>query len=85
MLKSEIPEIIILDLRLGDGTGFEILAQLHSKRIQTTVIVFTNFSYPQYRENAMRLGAAYFIDKSDENALFDLLSDLVNSSTDKKA
>ena len=32
----------------------------------TTIIVFTNYSFPQYRDRSMLLGADYFFDKSRE-------------------
>jgi DNA-binding NarL/FixJ family response regulator len=32
----------------------------------TTIIVFTNFAFPQYRERSLKLGADYFFDKARE-------------------
>lgn len=68
------PEFLILDLHLGDGSGFDILAELQEKNSKATTMVLTSFAYPQYRDEAMRLGAAYFVEKSNDEVLFDIIS-----------
>ncbi len=75
-LIKKTPDLVILDIQLGDGTGFDVLEQLSSKKIKTSVIVFTSFSYPEYREKALSLGALNFISKSDDDNLFDLLENM---------
>jgi two-component system, NarL family, response regulator DevR len=60
------PDLVILDLSLNGGTGLEVLHRVKLQDFPVTVIVLTNFAYPQYREKCMALGADYFLDKSLE-------------------
>lgn len=68
------PDLLILDLHLRQGTGFGVLKALSRLAKRPTVVVLTNYALPQYREQALALGAHHFLDKSAD---FGLLSDLV--------
>jgi len=58
-------DIVILDLRLNRGTGFGVLRALTSShRERPAVIIFTNYDLPEYRRQALALGADYFLDKA---------------------
>jgi DNA-binding NarL/FixJ family response regulator len=37
-----------------------------TRREETTIIVYINFDFPQYRSKAIALGADFFFDKSSE-------------------
>lgn len=58
----EPPDVLILDVRLGEDNGLNLLG--HTSR--TAVIVFSAFDYPQYHHVALRSGAAGFVAKSVE-------------------
>ncbi|MFY9316542.1 MAG: response regulator [Burkholderiales bacterium] len=60
------PDIVILDLQLADGTGFDVLRAVHDAAPEIDVYLFTNFAADPYRQLAERLGARGFIDKSRE-------------------
>ena len=57
-------DAIILDLQLHAGSGFGVLKALHKRGVRPRVIVFTNFAIAAYRDSALALGAAHFLDKS---------------------
>jgi DNA-binding NarL/FixJ family response regulator len=57
-------DIVILDLRLNRGTGFGVLRALGAQRERPAVIIFTNYDLPEYRRQALALGADYFLDKA---------------------
>ncbi|MBI4672341.1 MAG: response regulator transcription factor [Chloroflexi bacterium] len=59
-------DVIILDIRLRQGNGFQVLQSVKKPGQPPTVIVLTNFAYPQYRKKFLAAGADYFFDKSDE-------------------
>ena len=82
ILEKNTPDILILDLQLGDGSGFDILARINAMKTDTRVIVFTSFSYPQYRQKALDLGAFAFVGKSDDDQLFDLLEKMIDPDGD---
>jgi len=61
-------DAIVLDLRLQEGNGFNVLKMLRdTPASRRTIIVFTNYSLPQFRERSMELGANYFLDKGRES------------------
>jgi two-component system response regulator DesR len=57
---------VVLDIELPGLNGFDLLAQFKLQRPGCVVIVLTTYAYPEFRENAMRLGADYFFDKAME-------------------
>lgn len=85
ILEKNTPDILILDLQLGDGSGFDILARINAMKTDTRVIVFTSFSYPQYRQKALDLGAFAFVGKSDDDQLFDLLEKMIDPDIEQQA
>ena len=75
---TQLPDLIILDLHLKQGTGFGVLASLAKMSRAPTAIVLTNYDLPQYRERATSLGAKYFLDKSNEfDRLPAIIGDLI--------
>jgi DNA-binding NarL/FixJ family response regulator len=60
------PDVVLLDIRLDEGTGLDVIKQIKKAGQPPVVIVLTNYAYPQYRERFMQYGAEYFFDKSQE-------------------
>jgi DNA-binding NarL/FixJ family response regulator len=61
-----LPDVLILDVNMPDGSGFEVLTYLRDRGIDMKVIVLTNYATEYHRNTALRLGADYFFDKSTE-------------------
>ena len=68
------PDLVILDLQLADGTGFDVLRAVRDAAPEIDVYLFTNFAADAYRQLAERLGARGFIDKTRE---FERVQDLI--------
>ncbi len=66
MLDAEPMDVLLLDLRLGDESGFDLLRA--SEGPMPAVVVLTSYDYPQYADAAMRLGAAGFVVKTAPTA-----------------
>jgi DNA-binding NarL/FixJ family response regulator len=62
------PNVLILDVHMPDGSGFEVLAYLRERGSDIKIIVLTNYATEYYRHTSLRLGADYFFDKSTEFA-----------------
>jgi DNA-binding NarL/FixJ family response regulator len=60
------PDVVILDIRMPGGSGMDVLQDIKRKQQAPTVIILTNYPYPQYRKKCLGLGADYFFDKSTE-------------------
>jgi two-component system, OmpR family, response regulator len=72
-------DVLLLDLQLRTGHGFNVLKAVRARPYgsQLIVIVLTNFTSSQYRDRCMEMGADYFLDKSREyDRVCDVLEDL---------
>ena len=60
------PNLVVLDLQLGDGNGIEVLQATKKVNPSIKFVIFTNQSDSQYRQRCAELGADYFLCKSTE-------------------
>ena len=60
------PDAVLLDIKLGQGSGFDVLRSLREQAPQIEVYVLSNFAAPAYRQLAASLGARGFFDKTTE-------------------
>ena len=75
------PDVVILDIRMPGGNGIEVLKNIKKNNSAPTVIIFTNYPYPQYRKKCMEAGADYFFDKSNEfHKIIEVLKKLIQES-----
>jgi DNA-binding NarL/FixJ family response regulator len=74
------PHVVILDIRMPRINGIKVLEAIKKDDESPTVIIFTNYPYPQYRKRCMDLGADFFFDKSTEfEKLFDTVKYLTHN------
>lgn len=64
---SEPPELVLLDLKLPDITGEEVLRKIKEINEDISIIVVTGFGGEQIAVNLMKAGAVDFISKPFEN------------------
>ena len=62
------PDVVVLDIRLAQGSGFDVLRTLHDRAPEIEVYMLSGFATEPYRHLAARLGARGFFDKSTEFA-----------------
>lgn len=67
------PRVVLLDIQMPGGSGFEVLKTIKQERLPPVVLMLTNHTYPIYRERCMALGADYFLDKTRD---FDRLGEI---------
>lgn len=73
-ILEQRPDLVVLDIQLAEGSGFDVLRELHAKAPELDVVMLSNYSSDPYRQIAERLGARAFFDKSKE---FERVRDLV--------
>jgi two-component system invasion response regulator UvrY len=56
-----LPDLLLLDLNLGDRSGFELLADLQRRHLTTRSIVLTMSTQPRHVAEALRLGAMGYV------------------------
>ena len=66
--KAERYDLVILDLRLGEASGLDILAAMRQSGIQTPTLMITAYGSIRNAVRAMQLGAIDFLEKPIEPA-----------------
>jgi two-component system OmpR family response regulator len=85
-VESYDPHVVIVDLKLKQGTGFGVIRTLCESQERPVLIVLTNYALPQYREFAKLIGADFFLDKASDTAvLTDILSSIPTEDSGKPA
>ena len=82
-IEDSDPDVVIVDLQLRQGNGFDVLAALQQRDSAHTLVkmVLTNYSTPIFKQRSMALGAQLFFDKSLE---FESIIDTLNAFADRK-
>ena len=60
------PDTVILDIRLPDQSGIELLKTFKARYPKMTVIMLTNLDDARYRQLCRNLGADHFLSKTLE-------------------
>lgn len=68
------PDIVLMDLHLADGSGFDVLRAIGGKDSQTEWYMLSNFASDPYRQIAGRLGVREYFDKFRD---FERVKDIV--------
>ena len=66
MVCSQKPDLVILDIRMPEMNGIEVLTKIRELNIESKVCILTNYPYPQYKKKCMEAGADYFLSKNEE-------------------
>ena len=66
LLRARAPHVMLLDLALREGNGFEIMDRMKVEGHTTPVVVLTNHATASFRKLCLRAGARYFFDKALE-------------------
>ena len=64
-IKENGYALVLLDLIMPKKTGFEVLEELKKDGNETPILVFSNLSQPEDKEEASKLGAKDYFVKSD--------------------
>jgi DNA-binding NarL/FixJ family response regulator len=68
------PDMVLMDLNLSDGSGFDVLRSLQPRLPEIEFFMLSNFAAFPYRQLAERLGAKDYFDKTKD---FDRVRELV--------
>lgn len=63
MIEETRPDVIVLDLGLGEIVGFDVLRAIHARHPRTRVLVLTMHRDPETVRQALRAGAAGYLVK----------------------
>jgi DNA-binding NtrC family response regulator len=63
IINSELPDLVLLDLKLPDRNGLEVLAEIHDILKDICVVMMTAFGDIKTAVEAMKLGAYDYVNK----------------------
>jgi len=66
LIRETNPDLAIVDIRMPEMNGIELLKKIRSECSRTKVCILTNFPYKQYRQRCMAEGADFFFDKNND-------------------
>lgn len=74
MLEAEQPDVLLLDMRLGDESGFDLCERLRDRFPELGILMFSGFCNSQLLTQAIASGASgYVLKDTDTNRLSDVL------------
>lgn len=80
LVESDDPEVMIIDLKMPEIDGMEVLKKVKQNRPEIEVIVLTGHGSEQDRQECMSLGAFAYLQKPVD---IDVLSDTLKRAYDK--
>lgn len=63
-IERDQPDLVLLDLRMPDGSGLEVLRAMHGRKHRPRILVLTTWSDPDVRQLCLDAGADDFFEKS---------------------
>jgi DNA-binding NarL/FixJ family response regulator len=69
------PDAVVLDVKLPDGSGIDVLRQIKGANPQCVVLMLTNYGDAEFEEECQRQGADFFLHKATE---FEKAADLLS-------
>jgi two-component system, response regulator RegA len=62
-IDADSPELAVVDLKMPDGSGLELVKMLHEVDPTTRIVVLTGYGSIATAIDAVRLGATYYLQK----------------------
>ena len=82
IIKEKNPDFVLMDIRMPELNGIEVLKKMKETGSKSKVCIFTNYPYSQYKEKCMAEGADYYFDKNtDFQEIKNLIAQLANEQT----
>jgi YesN/AraC family two-component response regulator len=66
LIREKEPDLAILDIRMPEMNGIEVLKKIRELKMKTKVCMLTNYPYPQYRKKCFEAGTDFFFSKTED-------------------
>ena len=81
LIKEKEPDLAILDIRMPEINGIEVLKKIRELKMKVKVCILTSYAYPQYRKRCHEAGADFFLSKTDDFEQIEIvISDLLKET-----
>ena len=71
-LKNTVFDLVITDIKMTDGSGIDVLREVKSENAETLVIMMTAYATTENAIQALKMGAADYILKDNEDFIEEL-------------
>jgi|WetSurMetagenome_2_1015567.scaffolds.fasta_scaffold00558_15 YesN/AraC family two-component response regulator len=78
LIMEKEADLVILDIRMPEMNGIEVLMKIRELKIRTKVCILTSYPYPQYKSRCLKEGADYFLSKTEDFEEKNILKILTN-------
>jgi DNA-binding NarL/FixJ family response regulator len=66
LIREKEPDLAILDIRMPEMNGIEVLKRIRELKMKVKVCILTNYPYPLYKLRCFEAGADYFLRKTED-------------------
>jgi len=66
LIREKKPDLVILDIRMPELNGIEVLKKIRALKMKIKVCILTNYTYPQYKRICFEAGTDYFLSKTED-------------------
>jgi len=70
IIRTSLPDLIFMDIRLPDGNGLEVTHQIKKLHPDVKVVIVTSYDEPEYRDAAFRCKVDHYVAKDNLMSLF---------------
>jgi two-component system, response regulator RegA len=82
-VQADAPRYAVIDLRLGDGSGLDVVAALHAARPDAKAVILTGYGNIATAVAAVKLGAVDYLAKPAD--VEEIVAALMNEAADRPA
>ncbi len=65
LIREKEPDLAILDIRMPEMNGIEVLKKIRELKMKVKICILTNYDYPIYKKRCFEAGADYFLRKTE--------------------
>lgn len=81
LIEEVKPDLVILDIRMPEMNGIDVLKKIREMKNQVKICILTNYSYPQYKLKCIEAGADFFLSKTEDfEDIRDIMSDILDKT-----
>jgi DNA-binding NarL/FixJ family response regulator len=66
IIREKQPDLAILDIRMPEMNGIDVLKKIQELKMKVKVCILTNYAYPIYKRRCIEAGADYFLRKTED-------------------
>ncbi|MGA1977924.1 MAG: response regulator transcription factor [Bacteroidales bacterium] len=66
LIREKEPDLAIIDIRMPEMNGIDVLKKIRELKIKIKVCILTNYAYPIYRRMCFEAGTDYFLRKTED-------------------